>query len=241
MNDKKQNATPADGAPLALEGLLLDFKNLLPGDILLVRDLDQKKLQREISAATESPYTHAAIYLGDNEIAEAMPLPSGVRERQLSDADKSGRVIGVLRSQMAFLNDRPKKLSKFVRTVVQAARGYDWRGVYNFEEVRSGFLLTVLDELRKNYGKVSPEAELVRRRYFCSAFIVVCYFVAGVIDDSAQIAYEPNAFSPADLYGDPAFGWLLGYITDDSNNIGHDDPLLGLMQWRNDQAGQWWR
>jgi cell wall-associated NlpC family hydrolase len=49
--------------------LLIYATNLLPGDILLFRSIDQKRHQRKISAVTGSPYTHAAIYLGNGDLA----------------------------------------------------------------------------------------------------------------------------------------------------------------------------
>jgi cell wall-associated NlpC family hydrolase len=86
-----------------LDGLLINFRDLLPGDILLFRANRQKPHQKKISAATNSPYTHAAIYLGDGRIAESK-FPR-VRIKKL--AHEKGQVIGVLRSQYTFLENRP--------------------------------------------------------------------------------------------------------------------------------------
>jgi hypothetical protein len=71
-----------------------------------------------------------------------------------------------------------------------------------------------------------------QRPYFCSALAVACYTVTGVIGDIAQLLYKPEAFSPADLHEDPTFGWFLGYITADRNDILRDDPLLTTTNWR---------
>lgn len=240
MNSRKQGSKTAHSgnASAAPKGLVIDFADLLPGDILLFRSTDQKKHQKKISAAIGSPYTHAAIYLGDNEIAEA--VLAGARTRQLSDADKEGQVIGVLRSQNGFLKDRAVKLKQFVEGLIQHGPGYDWRGVATFVRRESEFLSTVLDDLRKNYGKVTPDDEFKRRPYFCSAFVVVCYIVTGVIGETAQIAYKPDVFSPASLHEDATFGWVLGYIAHDRQSIPHDDPLLGMTLWKDHQDMRWW-
>ena len=52
--------------------LRLTVDDLKPGDVLLYRALEEKAHQRAISHATQSPYTHAAIYLGDGKIAHAV-------------------------------------------------------------------------------------------------------------------------------------------------------------------------
>jgi cell wall-associated NlpC family hydrolase len=69
--------------------VLIDFPDLLPGDILLFRSLHQTVVQQEISAASGSRYTHAAIYLGNDKIAEAAPP---LQIRRLSDDEKEGAV-----------------------------------------------------------------------------------------------------------------------------------------------------
>ena len=50
----------------------LSIADLVPGDLLLYRSLGQKLHQRLISRFSESPYTHAAIYLGDGKVAHSV-------------------------------------------------------------------------------------------------------------------------------------------------------------------------
>ena len=85
--------------------------------------------------------------------------------------------------------------------------------------------------------------ERERRPYFCSSLVVAAYIVCGIIGDTAQLAYQPDAFSPADLHREPTFGWFLGYVTDPSNEISADDPLLNATSWRDasDPQDRWWR
>ena len=61
-------------------------------------------------------------------------------------------------------------------------------------------------------GEFITEEELVKDSFFCSALIVACYCVVEIIDDSAQIAYPHKLISPVDLYSDPIFGRLIGYL-----------------------------
>jgi cell wall-associated NlpC family hydrolase len=52
--------------------LLIQPGDLLPGDVLLYRPRTPNLVQKAISLATDSPYTHAAIFLGDGLMAESM-------------------------------------------------------------------------------------------------------------------------------------------------------------------------
>jgi uncharacterized protein YycO len=242
MNERDQNehkATPHDEASNALDGLLIGFKDLLPGDILLFQSCDQKKHQQKISAATGSPYTHAAVYLGDNEIAEA--TPPKIRKRQLSESDKEGQVIGVLRSQLGFSGERPIALREFVESLIRNGAWYDFRGIRDFNTVKTKFKEELLNILERDYGKVTANDELARRSYFCSALVVACYAAVGLIDGTAKLAYKAEAFSPADLHEDDTFGWVLGYITADEKDIPSDDPLMTKTLWRDLQDARWWQ
>jgi hypothetical protein len=230
---------PDTGASADLKGLLIDFSDLLPGDILLFRSIDQKKHQQKISAATGSRYTHAAIYLGNHEIAESN-YPK-VQIRKLSDADKEKQVIGVLRSQCGFSEKRAADLRTFVKELIERDAGYDWRGALTFEQRRSDFVVNLLNNLAENYGNITTNDQLTEKSYFCSALVVACYIVAGIIDNSAQVAYKPDVFSPGDLHGDPTFGWFLGYITKEEKRIEADDPLLSIMLWKDIEGERWWQ
>jgi hypothetical protein len=222
---------------MSVDELLIDFSDLLPGDILLFRSLHQTKAQKEISAATGSRYTHAAIYLGSNEIAEAAPT---VRIRTLSDADKKGQVIGVLRSQTVFSQKRAAALRNFAEELIKQGVKYDFRGALTFEHRREVFVETLLQNLQENYGKMTKKDELLQGPYFCSALVVASYILSGVIGESAHLAYPPDVFSPAELHRDPTFGWFLGYVTNAPESIPSDDPLLALARWEDHQDMRWW-
>ncbi|MGD9714777.1 MAG: hypothetical protein AB7V46_22355 [Thermomicrobiales bacterium] len=219
------------------DGLIVALTDLLLGDILLFRSKTATAMA--IRAATGSPYTHAAIYVGDGQIAESN-WPR-VQVRELTEADLQKSQIGVLRSQMGFLEDRAATVRDFVEQLVKEGAGYDWQGVTTFEGRQANFYATVMKELAANYGKVTPKDELLKQRYFCSALVVACYIVAGVIGDTAHVVYPPDVFSPGDLHRDATFGWVLGYLVPPGSSVPENDPLLFEMHWKDSNPEQrWW-
>jgi hypothetical protein len=197
------------GVPITQNELRIDFSDLLPGDILLFRPFSLKKHHKIISTATETPYTHAAVHLGNKQIVES--TSPKVQIRKLSDVNKKNYVIAVLRSQCGFLKKREAALKHFASKLIE--HGALTTGpAYTFKERKDQFLTQLLNNLERNYGTITSEDEFVKRSYLCSALVVACYTVTGIIGDTAQQAYQPNVFSPGDLHRDPTFGWLLGYI-----------------------------
>ena len=91
--------------------LVLGISDLLPGDVLLYRARCQNAVQKRISLVTNSPYTHAAIYIGGDEIAESVAWPClvGVRKTTVKKSIGKSQCVGVLRSQAGFGHDRPTK------------------------------------------------------------------------------------------------------------------------------------
>jgi hypothetical protein len=217
---------------------VLDCGELLPGDILLFRAIAPDETARIISRASGSPYTHAAVYLGGGDVIEAgYPM---VERRQLGEADKQDYIIGVLRSQLGFSEGRVHALQTFADALIASHAKYDLRGALKQKQTRSQFEEELLDLLTQHYGKVVSKEEFEQRSYFCSALVVACYTVSGIIGDTAQLAYKADAFSPADLHGDPTFGWFLGYVTAVRNEIPPDDPLMTATLWRDVPDARWW-
>ena len=192
---------------------------------MLYRSGNGKIHKRKISEATGSPYTHAAIYLGGGLVAESN-FPLGVAKRALEVSIKGSRCIAVLRSQLGFGGDRPRKLNEFVDAVLETGNFYNLIAVLNFKEASTEYFDNQLEIVRNNYDKMTSTEEFARQSFFCSAFVVACYSVAGVIGPTAQIAYLPDAFSPGSLYQDPTFGWLLGYLVPEGGSVPSDDPAL---------------
>jgi hypothetical protein len=70
---------------------------------------------------------------------------------------------------------------------------------------------------------------------------LACHQAAGIIDNSAQVAYPPEYFSPAHLYEDATFGWLFGYLLPEGGSVPSNDPLLlKSTLWREIDERPWW-
>ncbi|WP_046868854.1 hypothetical protein [Microvirga massiliensis] len=206
--------------------------DLLPGDVLLYRPRAPNTFQRLISKFTDSPYTHAAICLGDNRVAESL-VKTGVTTNLLDQSLGGSQCVGVLRSQLGFGGNRPAKLNEFVDAVLKNEKFYDAIGAIALPSRSKNYFGNQLEFIRMNYGKVTTDDEFAKHSFFCSAFVVACYSVVGVIGETAQAAYQPDCFSPGRLCKDPTFGWLLGYLVPDGGSVPPDDPLdVAAMKWR---------
>jgi hypothetical protein len=204
---------------------IIHQSDLMPGDVLLYRSRKITSVQRAISKATGSPYTHAAIYLGDGVVAESN-VPHGVGKRALTDSIRHCRCVAVLRSQLGFGGDRPQKLRAFVNDVLAHGKLYNFNDVLKFKNQSAAYFENQLDFIRENYGKVTTHDEFAEQAFFCSAFVVACYTVVGIIRESAQVGYQPIYFSPRHLHQDPTFGWLLGFLVPEGGSVPEDDPVL---------------
>lgn len=233
-NRDADKTSPSDGS------LIISVADLLPGDVLLYRAIRQKLHQQKISEVTDSPYTHAAMFLCDGLVAEAN-FPHGVAKQPVEQSINRSGCVAVLRSQLGFAGNRPRQLNAFVDTVLANGRFYDLIGAGNFGKATKQHGEDQLDFIRRNYGKVTSIDEFANQRFFCSAFVVACYSVVGVIAPSAQVAYVPNMFSPGSLYQDPTFGWFLGYLVPEGGFVPDDDPVQtqGTL-WRDLKDFSWW-
>ena len=205
----------------------LNLADIRPGDVLLYRPRKPNCIQRRICDTTKSPYTHAAIFIGNGTIAEAVARLwlIGVRKRSLKKFLKGSLCVGVLRSQMGFGHDRSNKLVSFVEDVQENKSLYNLVAVLDFKKQNANYFENQLSFIRENYGKVTPYKKFTKMSFFCSAFVVACYCVVGIIGNTAHVAYKPDCFSPAGLYRDCTFGWFLGYLVPKGGSIPIDDPL----------------
>ncbi|MEO5324273.1 hypothetical protein PV773_13225 [Mesorhizobium sp. CC13] len=221
--------------------LILQPEDLRPGDILLFRWSEPDSLARRISAGTGSPYTHAAIYVGDGIVAESVS-PHGVVQNALADAIEESECVGVLRSQLGFKGDRPAALASFVTSVIAEGKPFHRHALVSFTDESCEFFDNALERVRDNYGQVATSADLAARSYFCSGFVVACLQAVGLIGDSAQVAYPPAHFSPAHLHADPTFGWLLGFLLPPGGSVPQDDPLMTeATRWADIEEEPWWQ
>lgn len=243
MTSEKESPAKVSGGEAPIDSwdqsLKVEASELLPGDVLLYRPRNPNVVQNKISSSTGSPYTHAAIYIGNGQIAESV-APNGVRRQGLGPSMQDSQCVGVLRSQANFGGDRPSKLNDFVANVWLQNRFYNLIAALDFKRSSEDYFDNQLEFIRTNYGKVTTDEEFAQQSFFCSAFVVACYTVVGIIGESAQVAYPPQFFSPAGLYQDPTFGWLLGYLIPEGGSVPADDPLLSATLWRDLQDVRWW-
>lgn len=216
--------------PVVEKSFLLDFTELQPGDVLLRRPIKPGFLQRLISHKTDSPYTHASIYLGMNQVAEATALRR-VRILPLAKAIKNNSCTGVLRSQAKFDGERIDKLHAFINSLIGKRSGYDYSGIFGFHLKNKRYFLNQMEFIRKNCGIYLSAEHFSNNHYFCSSLVVACYSVVGIIDSSAQCAYPHEVISPGDLYKDPTFGWFLGYLLPRGCEVPAEDPLKLMTRW----------
>ncbi len=144
--DPANLGTLVDAAPLAAVprrarafGFVPNFRECLPGDLILFRDVAPNIFGRAIShtqSATHSDenaqWTHAAVFLYDDQIAEAVPF-SGVRTRSLY-ADIPNRILRVRRRRDLALEDRYKIALRALsmlgsRYSFEAALSIGWRSL----------------------------------------------------------------------------------------------------------------
>ncbi|MDH2917231.1 MAG: hypothetical protein PXX77_10200 [Gallionella sp.] len=211
---------------------IISTKDLRPGDILLHYGKWWKIVPLLIRRYTGSPYTHASIYLGNGEIAEA--TPPRVRKSQVSKAIKSSKHIAVFRSQLGFGNDCTERLITFVNETLKNKARYDIPGAWKIRN--NGPMLrhaeTVHEKLMEFFETNPAPKDQAKDAFFCSAFVVACYCEAGIIDDSARIIFDPKIYSPKGLSEEATFGHVLGYIAKDGYSVPSCDPFLNRSSFR---------
>lgn len=181
--------SPADG------GQQIGLAELAPGDIILSNTAGWVSLG--IRALTLAPVSHAAIYLGNGQIAEA--VAAGVRLRDGAEflADESTVVAfrhpqlhaGHARALRAFAQAREGSPYNTVGVVLQAP----------FTLQRRTCELPLVPGLVRDFciqGLAAVQLGAARNdRFFCSQFVLEAYRQAGLPLTDA----DPLLISPADL------------------------------------------
>lgn len=223
----------------------LHTSKLQAGDVLLCRGNTtgvslSALIRSEISAATSSPYTHAAIYLGNNEVADARVL-QGICVRQLTELLTESVYIAVLRQPDVWSPDRISKLKSFICRLVEMGAKYN-RAPFNgyilepalnrkllWEGRQLDYYKTVVDQIEALFsGNTPPSPDDPYRRYFCSELVVAAFKVCGYMGEGVDIIYNPAYLAPGDLVKDHTFGFLVGYMAKGSTfDVADDDPLIG--------------
>ena len=186
---QQKSLTPIDG------GRLVTRDDLQPGDILL--SADAGITSAGIRLFTFSPVSHAALYVGADEVAEA--LGGGVRLRSMDRVLKEESVIAVFRHP-ALDAKGALHVSQFARD--QVGKPYDFVGVM----MHAPFALQrrvcefpgVPMLLREACLSTLATFQLIHGsddRFFCSQFVLESYRAVGLPITRAR----PHWVSPEDI------------------------------------------
>lgn len=186
---QRKSLTPTDSGRLALP------EDLQPGDILLSAAPGVTSLG--IRLLTTSPVSHAALYVGEGEVAEA--LGGGVRLRRIDAVLAEESVVAAFRNP-ALPEDGALSVSRFARDKV--GKPYDYVGVMMHApfalQRRVCELPGVPTLLRETCLSTFATLQLIHGgddRFFCSQFVVEAYRAAGFPITSAR----PHWVSPEDI------------------------------------------
>ena len=210
----------------------IEVWQLRPGDILLTHSQDSTG--RIVQRATGDTYSHASIYLGNNQVAEAGL--DGVQKADLGVPDAGH--VAVFRHQFPFDEDRVSALHAFVDEMIAAGAGYDdsalsraW--VLELRTRQEDYELNWQEKLEAHYAKSESDEPEELRTFVCSAFVATCYFKVGILGKSMSATLaNPDILLPEDLGGDHFFyGHIVGYLTPDGYEVPESDPFYNRSRW----------
>lgn len=186
---QNKSLTPADGGRLAVAS------DLQPGDILLTASAGFVSVG--IRALTVSPVSHAALYVGDGEVAEA--VGSGVQLRRIETVLAEESVVVAFRHP-ALDAATGERIADFARAAVGSR--YDAVGVLlhaPFSLQRRACELPGLTSfLREACLSALATLQLAgggNDKFFCSEFVLAAYEQAGLPITRAR----PHWVAPDDL------------------------------------------
>lgn len=176
-------------------GLMVDAKALQPGDIILSSAGTLQSLGIQI--LTLAPVSHASLYVGDGQVAEA--VGEGIRRRGLD------RLLAEESTVVAFRHpkvqaEHVERMQAFVKETV--GQKYNFVGVMlhaPFSIERRLCELPLTPSLMRDFclqGVGAVQLGLGRSdRFFCSQFVLEAYRRAGL----PLTAADPRFLNPADL------------------------------------------
>ena len=168
---------------------------LEPGDILL--SSEPTVVSASIRAMTFAPVSHAAVYVGDGRIVDAMRL--GVRVRELDELLEEAAFVLVLRYP-ELTGDQAAVIAKY--SVNRSGAGFNFLGIslhVPFSIARRLCELPLVtapirDACIRAMG-VMHRLAASETRLFCSQLVLQAYRHAGVLVTQA----DPRLISPADI------------------------------------------
>ena len=176
-------------------GAAIDVQSLQPGDILLSSSNGINSVG--IRLLTLSPVSHASIYIGDRQVAEA--VGQGIRQRSLAELlDEEATVVAFRHPGVKV--DHAIKMEAFVRQ--QIGKKYNFVGVMlqaPFSIERRVCELPLVPSLVRDFcvqGVAAVQLGIGRNdQFFCSQFVLEAYRRAGLPLTDA----DPMLLSPGDL------------------------------------------
>lgn len=193
---------------------MLCTSNIRTGDVLLCyKDSKMSPSGKAITYVTGSNYTHAAICISPNLLAEAT-LFGGVSKVTLEEFINRYDHVAVFRQPYAWQSQKNIQLmNDFVNSIIDSKAKYNLRGVAVFKYKSEAHKVSVIQKLNDFFnGAASPEP-IIKRNYFCSELVVSCFSATNFISPSAQVLYRSSVTSPGDLGREPTFGIFCGYIS----------------------------
>lgn len=186
---QNSSLTPLNG------GRIADASMLEPGDIILSAGKGITAIG--VQLFTVAPVSHAALYVGEGQIIEA--VGQGVRRRSLKDALEEEAVAVAFRHP-ALLPEQAGKIREFAEA--QVGKRYNHLGVLlqaPFSIERRVCELPILPSIVREFcirGVAMIQLGAVSNRsFFCSQFLLEAYRVAGLPITDA----DPRWISPADI------------------------------------------
>jgi Permuted papain-like amidase enzyme, YaeF/YiiX, C92 family len=176
-------------------GQLITGEALRPGDIILTADNGLNSAS--IRLITQSPVSHALLYLGNQQVAEA--VGEGIRRRSVADLLADEVTIVAFRHPR-ISEEHMSKIDAFVAK--HLGQKYNYMGIMlqsPFVIERRVCELPLVPSLVRDFcirGIAAIQLGLGRNdQFFCSQFVLEAYRQAGLALTSA----DPRLISPADL------------------------------------------
>jgi hypothetical protein len=172
---------------------LLSASDVQAGDALLCNSGPYRDVtQRGIEAATGSRYVHAAIFVGDDKVAES--TSDGLQLLSLAELLKHYAHVAVFRSSYVWNDDRVRKLKAFVDREIQRQTKYSFVGAFKLLWKPKRHAATMDQQLRDFFERATaPKKKLVffgRKRYFCSEFVAQCFVEAGFTEGAGAVFFR---------------------------------------------------
>ncbi|WP_305816207.1 hypothetical protein [Photobacterium leiognathi] len=237
---KRKTDRRFDGIMIGTPPPLLSEKDLKVGDVLFCSKSNDDKMSNLIQKTTDGPYTHCAIYFGNNTIVHM--TTRGIKApNNISDFISEYTYIAVTRCPGLKNPDFElypifkKKLIDFIQS------NLDKKVKYNI--VGAGLSpLREYKNISKHYAQNQQQKNKVKdvdkKSYFCSEFILDCFKATEYIDKDHSY-WKADNWTPTGLAEENIFD-LVGFMSNNGlHAVSSQDPhLMGYSYTRARKAFQ---